>query len=115
MGRNGSDVRVGIEYESTMKTHDRYSDIRKSISGERDIHGILYFTAGEAIASIVLSAVYSRNIPVGVLLLEEFKRMGENADVRLSDGHRSITVTLSAFISTIPLMQTDKTPPNRQP
>jgi len=46
-------IYLGIEYERTIKSKDRYAQIRKKLEAERQIQGLLYFADTETNASLL--------------------------------------------------------------
>jgi hypothetical protein len=74
-------VRVGIEYERTIQSRERYIEIRKSFDGEKRLNCLLYFVEGDEAALHISQLVYSRKLPVAVVTLSRFQSARINATV----------------------------------
>jgi hypothetical protein len=79
-------IRVGIEYERSLKARDRYANIRKSLASESQIHRLLYFVDNEQIATVVCNEVFTNNLPIGVALTQEFYKQGDQCRVFIKGG-----------------------------
>jgi hypothetical protein len=96
-----STIRLGIEYERTIKSVERYKDIKKTISEEEQIHGLIYFVDTEEVAKRVAQYVYSDRLRVAVLILSSFHEQGLNSMARVVDveANKIVRITLQAYLS----------------
>lgn len=99
---NGTSInRFGVEYERTLKSEERYVEIREVISKEKQIHGLIYFVDTDEIATRIAQLVHSEHLPVAVLVLRSFQQRGINANARVVDfeSYRVVKTTLQSYLS----------------
>jgi len=94
-------IYLGIEYERTIKSKDRYAQIRKKLEAERQIQGLLYFADTETNASLLSREVYSATVPVGVVIASQFQTNGVDAMLRVVQDRSVIRVAVQDYIASI--------------
>jgi hypothetical protein len=94
-------IYLGIEYERTIKSKDRYAQIRKKLEAERQIQGLLYFADTETNASLLSREVYSATVPVGVVIASQFQTNGVDAMLRVVQDRSVIRVSVQDYIASI--------------
>jgi hypothetical protein len=94
-------IYLGIEYERTIKSKDRYAQIRKKLEAERQIQGLLYFADTETNASLLSREVYSATVPVGVVIASQFQTNGVGAMLRVVQDRSVILVSVQDYIASI--------------
>jgi len=92
---------LGIEYERTIKSKDRYAQIRKKLEAERQIQGLLYFADTETNASLLSREVYSATVPVGVVIASQFQTNGVDAMLLVVQDRSVIRVSVQDYIASI--------------
>ncbi len=95
---SGLTLRVGIEYERTMKSKERYGQIRKSLSTESQIRGLLYFVDTETNSLLISREVYSDSLPVGVIVVSEFQNRGLATEVRFVRDRKVARLALQDYL-----------------
>ena len=96
-----SPIYLGIEYERTIKSKERYAQIRKKLDGERQIHGLLYFVDNEANATLLSREVYSATVPVGVVIASQFQLSGVNAALRVVQNRSVVRTSVNDYVTSI--------------
>lgn len=94
-------LHLGIEYERTIKSKERYAQIRKSIDAERQIQGLLYFVDNETTAVFLAREVYSATVPVGVVIASQFQASGVDAPLRVVQDRSVIRVSTQDYLASI--------------
>ena len=94
-------IYLGIEYERTIKSKDRYAQIRKKLEAERQIQGLLYFADTETNASLLSREVYSATVPVGVVIASQFQTNGVDAMLLVVQDRSVIRVSVQDYIASI--------------
>ena len=94
-------IYLGIEYERTIKSKDRYAQIRKKLEVERQIQGLLYFADTETNASLLSREVYSATVPVGVVIASQFQTNGVDAMLLVVQDRSVIRVSVQDYIASI--------------
>jgi hypothetical protein len=94
-------IHLGIEYERTIKSKDRYAQIRKNLEGERQIHGLLYFVDNGTDATFISREVYSTTVPVGVAIVSEFQSNGLSAPLRVVQDRSVVRVSVQEYLMSI--------------
>ena len=94
-------IYLGIEYERTIKSKDRYAQIRKKLEAERQIQGLLYFADTETNASLLSREVYSATVPVGVVIASQFQTNGVDAMLLVVQNRSVIRVSVQDYIASI--------------
>ena len=94
-------VHLGIEYERTVKSKERYAQIRKGLDAERQIKGLLYFVENETMAVFLAKEVYSAAVPVGVVIVSQFQSKGLDSPIRVVQDRSVVRVSVSNFIESI--------------
>ena len=94
-------IRIGIEYERTIKSKDRYAQIHKNLDAERQIQGLLYFVDNETNAVFVSREVYSATVPVGVVIVSQFQSEGTNAPLRVVQDRSVVRVSVGDYLTSI--------------
>ncbi len=94
-------IRIGIEYERTIKSKDRYAQIHKNLDAERQIQGLLYFVDNETNAVFVSREVYSATVPVGLLIMSQFQSEGTNAPLRVVQDRSVVRVSVGDYLTSI--------------
>ena len=97
-------IHVGIEYERTIKSKDRYAQIRKSIDAERQIHGLLYFVDNETNAVFVAREVYSIAVPVGVVIVSQFQAKAGHAPMRVVQNRSVVRISVEDYMRSLGLL-----------
>jgi hypothetical protein len=97
----GKVVRIGVEYERTLKSKERYAEIRKYLNGEDSVSGVIYFVESEAAALFLVQHVYSPKVPIAIVTTSEFLSQEKNAAVRIARENKIVAVRLDKFISEI--------------
>jgi hypothetical protein len=100
---SGSDavIYLGIEYERTIKSKDRYAQIRQKLDAERQIQGLLYFVDNEENAVILSREVYSALVPVGVVIASQFQSDGVNATLRVVQDRSIVRTSVKDYLTSI--------------
>ena len=100
---SGSDavIYLGIEYERTIKSKDRYAQIRKKLDAERQIQGLLYFVDNEENAVILSREVYSALVPVGVVIVSQFQSDGVNATLRVVQDRSIVRTSVKDYLTSV--------------
>jgi hypothetical protein len=100
---SGSDavIYLGIEYERTIKSKDRYAQIRKKLDAERQIQGLLYFVDNEENAVILSREVYSALVPVGVVIASQFQSDGVNATLRVVQDRSIVRTSVKDYLTSV--------------
>jgi hypothetical protein len=96
-------IRLGFEYERTLKSKERYAEIRKVLDQERQIHALVYFVDSDENALRIARTVYSDQVPVSVIVLEHYQSAGISANVRTVVGKTVEFMQLSEFLNSIAL------------
>ena len=94
-------IYLGIEYERTIKSKDRYAQIRKKLEAERQIQGLLYFADTETNASLLSREVYSATVPVGVVIASQFQTNGVDAMLLVVQDRSVIRDSVQDYIASI--------------
>src|ERR1035437_10027168 len=94
-------IRIGIEYERTIKSKDRYAQIRKNLDAERQIQGLLYFVDNEENAVILSREVYSALVPVGVVIASQFQSDGVNARLRVVQDRSIVRTSVKDYLTSV--------------
>jgi hypothetical protein len=91
-------IKVGFEYERTLKSKDRYADIRRLLDREESVSGVLYVTEGEQIAVALSGLVYSLRCPVAITTTSQLEARGADAEVRTVSGGKVVRSKLNSFL-----------------
>jgi hypothetical protein len=94
-------IHIGIEYERTIKSKDRYAQIRQILDSERQIQGLIYFVDNETNALFVSREVYSATVPVGVVIVSQFQSKGPHAALRVVQDRSVVRVSIQDFVASI--------------
>jgi hypothetical protein len=94
-------IYLGIEYERTIKSKDRYSQIRKNLDAERQIQGLLYFVDNETDALILSREVYSATVPVGVVIASQFQANRVGATLRVVQDRSVVRISVHDYLTSI--------------
>jgi hypothetical protein len=97
----GRFLRIGVEYERTPKSADRYEQIGQLLESETAVAGVLYVVEGENLAVVLSARVYSTRCPVAVATNSELAAHGADAMVRTVSGAKVVRVGLNGFLSTL--------------
>jgi hypothetical protein len=92
-------IRIGIEYERVLKSKDRYAEIRKNLSAEQQIDGLIYFADNDLIANQLAAVVYSTTLPVCVVTTQELYRLGSNCSILTVRDRQIVRGKLSQFLA----------------
>jgi hypothetical protein len=90
-------IRVGLEYERTMKSRDRYAEIRRQLDREKSVHGVLYVVEGEQPANYLSQLVYSEHLPVATVIASQLEEHGAVAEALVVSSGRVIRSKLKIF------------------
>ena len=96
-----SSIHLGVEYERTTKSKERYAQIRKSLDGERQLQGVLYFVDNETTAVFIAREVYSGTVPVGVVIVPQFQSSGAGALARVVQNRSVVRVSILDYLASI--------------
>jgi hypothetical protein len=94
-------IHLGIEYERTIKSKERYAQIRKNLDAERQIQGLLYFVDNETNAVFVSREVHSAMVPVGVVIASQFQSNGVDAPLRVVQDRSVVRVSIQDYLTSI--------------
>ena len=94
-------IYLGIEYERTIKSKDRYAQIRKKLETERQIQGLIYFVDNDEDAVILSREVYSTSLPVGVVIVSQFRANGTDAPMRVVQNRSVVQVSVKDYLTSI--------------
>jgi hypothetical protein len=94
-------IRVGIEYERTVKSKERYAQIRKNLEAETQIQGVLYFVENETSAAFVSRVVYSEDVPVGVIVVSQFQSKGADALMRVVQNRTVVNTSVRDYLKSL--------------
>ena len=94
-------IYLGIEYERTIKSKDRYAQIRKKLEAERQIQGLIYFVDNDEGAVILSREVYSTSLPVGVVIVSQFQANGTDAPMRVVQNRSVVRVSVKDYLTSI--------------
>jgi hypothetical protein len=94
-------IRVGVEYEKTLKSKERYQDISKLLANETGVAGVLYVVESEPVSVLLSPRVYSARCPVAVTTNSELEANGAEAMSRTVLGNRVVRVGLNGFLATL--------------
>ena len=94
-------IRIGIEYERTIKSKERYAQIRKNLDAERQIQGLLYFVGNETNAVFVSREVHSATVPVGVVIASQFQSNGVDAPLRVVQDRSVVRISIQDYLTSI--------------
>lgn len=100
-GNPDCQARVGIEYERSLKSRERYSDIRKAIATETQIDGLIYFADNEVTANYLASAVFAQSFPICVAVTQDLYRSGVNCPMLTVQERQVVRGKLSTFVDSI--------------
>jgi hypothetical protein len=93
-----SPIRIGIEYERVLKSKERYAEIRKNLSGEEQIDGLIYFADNDLVANQLAAVVYSQTLPVCIATTNELYRLGSNCSILTVRDRQVVRWKLGKFI-----------------
>jgi len=93
-----SPIRIGIEYERVLKSKERYAEIRKNLSGEEQIDGLIYFADNDLVANQLAAVVYSQTLPVCIVTTNELYRLGSNCSILTVRDRQVVRWKLGKFI-----------------
>jgi hypothetical protein len=94
-------IHLGIEYERTIKSKERYAQIRKNLDAERQIQGLLYFVGNETNAVFVSREVHSATVPVGVVIASQFQSNGVDAPLRVVQDRSVVRISIQDYLTSI--------------
>ena len=94
-------IHLGIEYERTIKSKERYAQIRKNLDAERQIQGLLYFVDNETNAVFVSREVHSATVPVGVVIASQFQSNGVDAPLRVVQDRSVVRISIQDYLTSI--------------
>ena len=94
-------IYLGIEYERTIKSKDRYAQIRKKLEAERQIQGLIYFVDNDEGAVILSREVYSTSLPVGVVIVSQLQANGTDATMRVVQNRSVVRVSVKDYLTSI--------------
>jgi len=84
-------VRIGIEYERTLKSKARYAEIRRALTQEVAVRAVVYFTATDEMALVIAGEVYAANVYVLVISSVAFFGLGLDCPVLVRHGTEILT------------------------
>jgi hypothetical protein len=90
-------IRVGFEYERTLKSRDRYAEIRKLLGRETSVAGVLYVVEGEQPANYICQLVYSENCPVAIAIASQLEEHGGSAEILIVSAGKVVRTKLKTF------------------
>ena len=93
-----SPKRIGIEYERVLKSKDRYAEIRKNLSTEEQIDGLIYFADNDLVANQLAAVVHSQTLPVGIVTTHELYKLGSNCSILTVRDRQVVRWKLDKFI-----------------
>jgi Replication-relaxation len=91
-------IKVGFEYERTLKSKERYADIRRLLDREESVSGVLYVAEGEQAAVALSGLVYSLRCPVATTTTSQLEAHGADAEVRRVSGSKVVRSKLNSFL-----------------
>jgi hypothetical protein len=91
-------LRVGIEYERTIKSQTRYAEIRKILDTEKQIDVLMYFTENAETANIMASLVYSTALRVCAVDAPELAKSGAECTVFTVRDRKVMRVPIKQFL-----------------
>jgi hypothetical protein len=91
-------IRIGIEYERVLKSKERYAEIRKNLSSEEQIDGLIYFADNDLVANQLAAVVYSQTLPVCIVTTNELYRLGSNCTILTVRDRQVVRWKLGKFI-----------------
>jgi len=89
--------KIGIEYERSLKTIDKYQEIGSKLADERGVHAVLYLCPNNDILRTITDVFFRSKKPVIAALMEDFvaNPLGGRAEVNL------LTTTFQAELQKI--------------
>jgi len=94
-------LRIGVEYEKTLKATDRYTEIRKLLENETSVAGVLYVVESENLSQAISGRVFSSRCPVAVTTNSALEALGAEAIVRTVSGNRVVRAKLNGFLASL--------------
>lgn len=92
-------IKLGFEYELTMKSRDRYAEIRRLLEREEGVSGVLYVTESEQTAVVLSGLVYSQRCPVAITTTSQIEVNRASAEVFTASGGKVVRSNLNSFLS----------------
>jgi hypothetical protein len=97
----GKTLQIGIEYEKTIKSKERYAEIRKVLARENSINAVLYVAENESASVLLSQHVYSDKCPVAVITAGELYNRGNESNVKTVRDKRVVYVNIGDFLSSV--------------
>jgi hypothetical protein len=94
-------IRIGIEYERVLKSKERYAEIRKNLSVEEQIDGLIYFADNDLVANQLAAVVYSQALPICIVTTNELYRLGSNCSILTVRDRQVVRWKLGKFIDAL--------------
>jgi hypothetical protein len=81
--KSGKKIRLGIEYEKSAKSRDRYVDIRSQIAKESKVNAVVYICENESLSLLISREVFSKKCPVASISIDELASTGVKGSVKV--------------------------------
>lgn len=94
-------IKIGFEYERSLKSRDRYADIRRLLEREESVAGVLYVSEGEQAAVALSGLVYSTRCPVAIATTSSLEAQGADAEIRRVSSGKVVRSKLNAFLASL--------------
>jgi hypothetical protein len=91
-------IKVAFEYERTLKSRERYAEIRGLLETEAGVSGVLYVVEGWQAVNALSGLVYSRRCPVAITMTSWLGARGADAEVRMVSGNTIVRSKLNSFL-----------------
>ncbi len=95
----GTGVRIGVEYERTIKAKSRYAEIREALSFERELSFLFYFVDSEDARQVLNREIHTPSLAVGFVILKEFMAKGYASSVLIGGVSSPSVTTLESLLA----------------
>ena len=99
--RNGQAFQIGVEYERTYKTIQRYEEIAERIETEKELSCVLYIASSSTMVARLVDSIRCPTFPICVTATGILCQQTLNATVGFLAGQTPRTSTLRQYLATI--------------
>lgn len=100
-GCNKPPLNIGVEYEATIKSMDRYQEISAALNRERQVRMVVYFCGSMNMATSLLDKITSRACLICFGAQGDFLREGAETKMLFSQKQESHLMSLQSLIDAV--------------